>query len=103
MSCCSMRTTTRTTARGNHTTATAAMHERVPSASNLPRRGAGISSSIWEVVPAESKLPDRSWRFGDHEGTLAAKKKTDEQVVRIAPLGELRAYTISEHELEKLE
>jgi hypothetical protein len=34
---------------------------------------------------------------------LAAKKKTDEQMVRIAPLGELRAYTISEHELEKLE
>jgi hypothetical protein len=34
---------------------------------------------------------------------LAAKKKTEEQVVRIAPLGELRAYVISEHELEKLE
>jgi hypothetical protein len=34
---------------------------------------------------------------------LAAKKKPEEQVVRIAPLGELRAYTISEHELEKLE
>jgi hypothetical protein len=34
---------------------------------------------------------------------LAAKKKTEEQVVRVAPLGELRAYTISEHELEKLE
>jgi Flp pilus assembly protein TadB len=39
-----------------------------------------------------------------HNGVaLAAKKKTQEQVVRIAPLGELRAYTISEHELEKLE
>ena len=34
---------------------------------------------------------------------MAAKKKTEEQVVRVAPLGELRAYTISEHELEKLE
>jgi hypothetical protein len=33
---------------------------------------------------------------------LAARRKT-EQVVRTAPLGELRAYTISEHELEKLE
>jgi hypothetical protein len=33
---------------------------------------------------------------------LAARKRTGEQVVRIAPLGELRAYTISEHELEKL-
>lgn len=32
---------------------------------------------------------------------MAAKKK--EQLVRVAPLGELRAYTISEHELEKLE
>jgi hypothetical protein len=34
---------------------------------------------------------------------LTSKKKTEEQLVRIAPLGELRAYTISEHELEKLE
>jgi hypothetical protein len=34
---------------------------------------------------------------------LAARKKPEEQVVRVAPLGELRAYTISEHELEKLE
>jgi hypothetical protein len=34
---------------------------------------------------------------------LAARKKSDEQMVRIAPLGELRAYTISEHELEQLE
>jgi hypothetical protein len=34
---------------------------------------------------------------------LAARKKTDDQVVHVAPLGELRAYTISEHELEKLE
>jgi hypothetical protein len=33
---------------------------------------------------------------------LAARKKTEEQVVRVAPLGGLRAYTISEHELEKL-
>lgn len=34
---------------------------------------------------------------------MAAKKKTEEQVVRVAPLGELRAYTIWEHELEQLE
>jgi hypothetical protein len=34
---------------------------------------------------------------------VAAKKRTDEQNVRIAPLGELRGYTISEHELEKFE
>jgi hypothetical protein len=34
---------------------------------------------------------------------LAAKRKTEEQIIRVAPLGELRAYTISEHELEKLE
>jgi hypothetical protein len=34
--------------------------------------------------------------------TLTGKKK-DEQVVRVAPLGELRAYTISEHEMEQLE
>ena len=34
---------------------------------------------------------------------MAARKKSEEQVVRVAPLGELRAYTISEHELEKLE
>jgi hypothetical protein len=34
---------------------------------------------------------------------LATKKKSEEQLVRVAPLGELRAYTISEHELEKLE
>lgn len=34
---------------------------------------------------------------------MGAKKKTEEQVVRVAPLGELRAYMISEHELEKLE
>ncbi len=34
---------------------------------------------------------------------MAARKKSGEQVVRVAPLGELRAYTISEHELEKLE
>jgi hypothetical protein len=34
---------------------------------------------------------------------LATRRRTDEQVVRVAPLGELRAYTISEHELEKLE
>lgn len=34
---------------------------------------------------------------------MAARRKTEEQVVRVAPLGELRAYTISEHELEKLE
>ena len=34
---------------------------------------------------------------------MAAKKKIEEQLVRVAPLGELRAYTISEHELEKLE
>lgn len=34
---------------------------------------------------------------------MAARKKTEEPVVRVAPLGELRAYTISEHELEKLE
>jgi len=34
---------------------------------------------------------------------LAARRRNPEQVVRVAPLGELRAYTISEHELEKLE
>jgi hypothetical protein len=34
---------------------------------------------------------------------LAARKKSEEPRVRIAPLGELRAYTISEQELEKLE
>jgi hypothetical protein len=34
---------------------------------------------------------------------LAARRRSEEQVVRVAPLGELRAYTISEHELEKLE
>jgi hypothetical protein len=34
---------------------------------------------------------------------LAAKKRSDEQQVRVAPLGELRAYTISEHELDVLE
>ncbi len=34
---------------------------------------------------------------------MAARRRSEEQVVRIAPLGELRAYTISEHELEKLE
>ncbi len=34
---------------------------------------------------------------------MAARKKTEDQVVRVAPLGELRAYTISEHELDKLE
>jgi hypothetical protein len=34
---------------------------------------------------------------------VAARKKNEDQVVRVAPLGELRAYTISEHELEKLE
>jgi hypothetical protein len=33
---------------------------------------------------------------------LPARRKTEEQVVRVAPLGELRAYTISEHELENL-
>jgi hypothetical protein len=33
---------------------------------------------------------------------LAAKKKTDEPEVRVAPLGELRVYMISEHELEQL-
>lgn len=32
-----------------------------------------------------------------------AKKRSEEPVVRVAPLGELRAYMISEHELEKLE
>lgn len=34
---------------------------------------------------------------------MAARRKNDEPRVRIAPLGELRAYTISEQELEKLE
>jgi hypothetical protein len=34
---------------------------------------------------------------------LAARKKTEEQVVRVAQPGELRGYTISEHELDKLE
>lgn len=33
---------------------------------------------------------------------MAARKRSEEQLVRVAPLGELRAYTISEHELEKL-
>jgi hypothetical protein len=37
------------------------------------------------------------------EPVLAARKKSDEQIIRIAPIGILRAYTISEHELEKLE
>jgi hypothetical protein len=34
---------------------------------------------------------------------LAARKKSEEPRVRVAPLGELRAYTISEQELEQLE
>lgn len=34
---------------------------------------------------------------------MAARKKPEEQVVRVAPLGELPAYTISEQELERLE
>jgi hypothetical protein len=34
---------------------------------------------------------------------LAARRRSEEPRVRVAPLGELRAYTISEQELEKLE
>lgn len=34
---------------------------------------------------------------------MAAKKKTAEPLIHIAPLGVFRAYTIWEHELEKLE
>lgn len=34
---------------------------------------------------------------------MAPKRKLEEQIVRVAPLGELRAYTISEHELDSLE
>lgn len=34
---------------------------------------------------------------------MAAKRRDAEPRVRIAPLGELRAYTISEYELDKLE
>lgn len=34
---------------------------------------------------------------------MAARRRNGEQRVRVAPLGELRAYTISEQELEKLE
>lgn len=34
---------------------------------------------------------------------MAARKKSEEPRIRVAPLGELRAYTISEQELEKLE
>lgn len=34
---------------------------------------------------------------------MAARRRSADQRVRVAPLGELRAYTISEHELEKLE
>ncbi len=34
---------------------------------------------------------------------MAARRKNPEPPLRIAPLGELRAYTISEHELENLE
>lgn len=34
---------------------------------------------------------------------MPTRKKSDEPRVRVAPLGELRAYTISEQELEKLE
>ncbi len=34
---------------------------------------------------------------------MAARRRTEEQRVRVAPLGELRAYTIWEHELEALE
>jgi hypothetical protein len=34
---------------------------------------------------------------------LAAKKKTETPLIQIAPLGVFRAYTVWEHELEKLE
>lgn len=34
---------------------------------------------------------------------MVARKRNTEPLFRVAPLGELRAYTISEHELEKLE
>jgi hypothetical protein len=47
-----------------------------------------------------ARLSAGPWREGV---ALATRKKTEEQVVRVTPPGELRAHTILEHGLDKLE
>src|SRR5437764_971381 len=103
-SCCSTKPIFRATGKGSPTITTAATCGPALSASRPHGRAGGTSWSIWEGGLAESRPQARSSAGLCREGgTLAARKKTEEQVVRVAPLGELRAYTISEHELERLE
>src|SRR5205823_6471683 len=86
------------------TTTTAATRAAARTASSPLTLGAGTWWSTWAAARAECRPRAASSAGRRPEGfPVAAKKKADEQVVRVAPLGELRAYTISEHELEKLE
>src|SRR5579864_5050641 len=103
-SCCSTTPIFRAISKESPTITTAATREPVPFGSSLHGRADGIWSSIWGEVPAGCRLLATSSVGPCRKGVLlAARKKSDEPRVRVAPLGELRAYTISEQELEKLE
>src|SRR2546421_12980669 len=102
----SMRITTLLMGRRSLTDITGGTSPRAHSASMPPMRENGTSWSIsvvaqvWYVLPFESSpVP---WLR--EEARVARKKDSPPvPVVRVAPLGELKAYTVSEHELDKLE